>query len=874
MAAYASLLALARTLHQILTLDRYPNPLDKEKIVSLFQKVDSSLNFLQDYSDQHGGTVDLVGNEMKSAAYEAQDFMDSYLFLVSRNDFDSSSSEPFSVASVDQGLNLALEKIDFFWEEAMKNKKIPLSSMADSSPVDHSSAIKIPVKKMVVGFDDDIDAINEQLYEDSAKLQIIPIVGMGGIGKTTLARRVYQSAILSRHFDICGWITVSAEYRKRQVLSGLLHYLVEADDVQCHQSDAQLATLVYQGFMGRRYLVVIDDVWDTKAWDDLKRVFPEDGIGSRILITTRLSDVAIYARSSSSQLHLMKFLNEDRSWELLQERIFGLESCPPELVEIGKKIAYSCGGLPLTIVVVAGILISTSNIMRQELWENVSKNISSTEPTIESHCSKILCLSCDRLPLHLKPCFLYMTAFPEDSEIEVSKLIKMWVAEGFLKPSDRSKCMEDVGGGYLEDLVNRSLILVRKKGPDGKLETVGVHDLLREICATKAEEEGFLHHVSSNRNVHKVDATQNPYRRISIHYTQALWEWRIQESSIHSVLLFSERNLGSTFFLSSRRLSILDAPEVTWPNLSDVISALFNLRYIAFALNDSSCPHGFPTSITKLPNLQTVIAHRTYFRRDYLLQIQCEIWETPKLRHLITDTPFRLPSPSSRGIVQESDIQTLETVVDFKFTEEIIKIFVNLKKLKVIFTMCLDNWDDYNLNNLFRLNNLEELKVSVDDLPNPSITWNHTFPISLKKLTLEGVPWHWDNNMTIIGSLPNLEVLQMMNIKVTGFSEHWTPMEDQFLRLKYFRSSLDHLVKWEVEKEHFPSLESLILRRAQIDEIPSGIGEIDSLQLIELQFCKESLVDSANLIQQQQHENGNLAFQVRVNNSDKHDFWF
>ncbi|XP_073121168.1 putative disease resistance protein At1g50180 [Henckelia pumila] len=103
--------------------------------------------------------------------------------------------------------------------------------------------------------------------------------------------------------------------------------------------------------------------------------------------------------------------------------VFRQESCPLQLVEVGKKIAKNCGGLPLTIVVVAGLLLSSgNNARREEVWENLSENISSRQPTIALQCSKILCFSYDLLPLRLKPCFLYIAAFPEDSEIGVSKL--------------------------------------------------------------------------------------------------------------------------------------------------------------------------------------------------------------------------------------------------------------------------------------------------------------------------------------------------------------------------------------------------------------------------------------------------------------------
>ncbi|XP_075489441.1 putative late blight resistance protein homolog R1A-3 [Primulina tabacum] len=864
MAAYAALLSLARSLHQILEFQQDINPLHIERIASLREKVNSIVRFLEDYSEKHRGTLHRVGNEIGKAVNEAQDFMDSYLYSVIRTREDWSSSEAScDEESLDQNLDMAFASISFMWEVVMKIKNDTaaddLHSRTYYSPVDDSSTVQITAKNMVVGFDDDLNAIKERLYEDSAKLQIISIVGMGGIGKTTLARRAHEDSLLAQYFDICAWITVSAEYQRREIFWGLLQYFKKPNDEELvDESEGQLAKLVHQNLIGRRYLIVIDDIWSTKAWDDLKMIFPDDGSGSRILLTTRISDVAVHAGSSSSPFHQMNFLNEDQSWTLLQKKHFGQESCPPQLVEIGKKIARNCGGLPLTIVVVAGLLLSSSDMTKEELWENVSENIISMEPTIELQCSKILCLSYDRLPIWLKPCFLYITAFPEDYNIDVSKLIKLWVAEGFLKPSDQSKCLEDVGEQYLEDLVHRNMILVRQKGPDEKLETVGVHDMLREICTTEAEKEGFLHHVSSKTNAHK-EAAAYRNRRLSIHCTWSFNKWQILDSSMRSLLLFSDTLLFSSLSLSWRRLSILDAL-ITWLNFSDVISSFVNLRYIVFVLNHLSCPHGFPASISKLPNLQTIIAHITDFGPQ--LQVPYEIWGLPKLRHLIIDTPFHLVHPSSNKMVTQSELQTLEAVIDFEFAEESIKILANLKKLKVVFRERRKQ-NDLHLHNLFRLRNLKELQLSMDYWRNPSMIWNYDFPMSLKKLTLQGVPLPWDN-IGIIGSLPNLQVLEMMNIGVIEVSE-WATKEGQFLQLKYFRSSLDYLVKWEVEKEHFPILESLILERAHlIDEIPCGIGEIDSLKLIELHCCSVSLADSAKRIQEQQHENGDCDFQVRL----------
>ncbi|KAL0302926.1 UNVERIFIED_CONTAM: putative late blight resistance proteinR1A-4 [Sesamum radiatum] len=117
----------------------------------------------------------------------------------------------------------------------------------------------------------------------------------------------------------------------------------------------------------------MDDMWSTKAWDDLKMIFPDDDNRSRIIVTTRLLDVATYANfPSSCPPHKMHFLDEDQSWNLLRQMVFKQEDCAVELEKIGNLIAASCVGLPLAIVVIAGLLSTVDNT--QASWENIAKN--------------------------------------------------------------------------------------------------------------------------------------------------------------------------------------------------------------------------------------------------------------------------------------------------------------------------------------------------------------------------------------------------------------------------------------------------------------------------------------------------------------------
>ncbi|KAL0421981.1 UNVERIFIED_CONTAM: Disease resistance protein RPP13 [Sesamum latifolium] len=189
--------------------------------------------------------------------------------------------------------------------------------------------------------------------------------------------------------------------------------------------------------------------------------------------------------------HKMYLLKDDESWNLIHQKVFAPgETCSPGFESAGRKFAEKCRGLPLAISVIGGLLSQAERT--QVSWEQVAEDLSSTlADTDEQIIMSILSLSYNYLPYHLKPCFLYMSAFPKDYEIHASKLIKLWVVEGFLKPIS-GKSLKEAAEIYLMDLVDRNLIFIRQRRPEWKVKSYGVHDLLMDLGVKKAYEENFL----------------------------------------------------------------------------------------------------------------------------------------------------------------------------------------------------------------------------------------------------------------------------------------------------------------------------------------------------------------------------------------------
>ncbi|KAL0390359.1 UNVERIFIED_CONTAM: hypothetical protein Scaly_0393000 [Sesamum calycinum] len=239
-----------------------------------------------------------------------------------------------------------------------------------------------------------------------------------------------------------------------------------------------------------------------------------------------------------------------------------------------------------------------------------------------------------------------------------------------------------------------------------------------------------------------------------------------------------------------------------------------------------------------------------------------EIWTMPQLRH-INITWAVLPDPDPVDAKDHTttileNLQNLSVIQKFKCAKKVVEKIPNLKELQVNYPYDLSEWSIFQLHNLAHLHKLESLSLNATKFPLKSIT----FPTSLKKLVLEHCEIPWED-MTVIGSLPNLEVLKLRYHASSG--PEWNPVVGEFLRLKFLLIESGELVRWTAEDVHFPSLEVLIMESMRnVGEIHSSIGDIATLKLIQLRYCFGDIENSAKQILEEQRSNGNESLQVVI----------
>nr|UBY07574.1 NBS-LRR disease resistance protein [Dasypyrum villosum] len=342
--------------------------------------------------------------------------------------------------------------------------------------------------------------------DDASKnrLKKVSIVGFGGLGKTTLARAVYDK--IKGDFDCRAFFPVGQNPDIKKVFRDILIDL-SGGNPHCDLAilDAnQLIKKIHDFLENKRYLVIIDDIWDEKLWEGINFAFSSNNnLGSRLITTTRIVSVSNSCCSSDDDsVYQMEPLSVDDSRRLFYNRIFPGESgCPNEFEQVSRDILKKCGGVPLAIITIASALAGGQKVKPKCEWDILLQSLGSglTEDNSLEEMRRILSFSYSNLPSHLKTCLLYLCIYPEDSEIDRDRLIWKWVTEGFVHHGNQGTSLFLLGLNYFNQLINTSMIQPIYAGI-GQVYACRVHDMVLDLICSLSHEAKFVNVLDATGN--------------------------------------------------------------------------------------------------------------------------------------------------------------------------------------------------------------------------------------------------------------------------------------------------------------------------------------------------------------------------------------
>ena len=805
-------------------------------------------------------------SEIQDVAYDAEDAIDAFIFNVESGRTKFFPCRMFKKLVSSCKVGKEIEAIQIKIQDISKSRETyGINSIGEATSQAGQRLQKLryisPLVKeeIIVGLKEDTDKLVEQLVKGDERRRAVSIVGMGGIGKTTLAKKVYNDSQVMGYFRFCrAWAYVSQDCRPRDVFQNILNQIPykpnedEAKKIEKMQ-EHEFGDFLHERLKEKRFLVVLDDIWESDDWKCLAKAFPEENNGSRLLLTTRNKNVALQADAQSVPYEV-KLLSEEESWKLFcRSAIPGnvTESCPPELKELGEKMVKKCAGLPLAIVVLGGLLSSRTQLLT--VWEEVFNKLRA-HFAVSNGVDAILSLSYIDLPHNLKSCFLYLGLFPEDKVISKRRLLLLWIAEGFITQQDEQR-LEDTAEDYLNELINRNLVQVVSVSVNERVTRCRIHDLVRDLCIKKAKEQNFFEIkndiVSPSSTSSSLPSTKS--RRLGIYLDFKRYASKQNSTSyVRSLLFFGDRPLSSNFIYKYfKLLRVLDLEAVGIISQPNSLGKLVHLRYLTLKRVENFNDPYLLSFLGKLKGLQTLGV-------EFSTEVPILIQKMENLRYLFLSYYKKVGKPLQIDTLR--NLQTLSGIYFSDWQQNDTSEFTSLRKLKI-------EVDDVTVaefsNSIAKLANLRSLyleAVSPNFIPCFVMnSWLHLsklllkgsipmlpkadeFPPSLTQLTLENIRLG-HGHMMILEKLPKLLIFRLrrmskyleeeMQVSADGFPQL------KILQLSGLRTSPRLLI---INKGGMPKLTHLQIFECYFNI--DGLGELLHLRKVDVNVAYHRWISS------------------------------